>query len=679
VIQKERVTHMKENVPESSDSARSAKPLAHARSVTFKEPLHLQHGGTLENVTVCYETYGNLDHDYDNAVLICHALSGDSHVARHDEQDDTGWWDIVVGPKKPIDTEKLFVICPNVLGGCRGTTSPNTINPLTCRRYGSEFPTITIGDIVEVQKRLVDYLGIRKLRAVVGGSLGGQQVLCWAHRYPGYSSGYVPIATASRLPSQSLAFDIVGRNAILHDPHYHRGRYYGKKKRPDKGLAIARMIGHITYLSRESMEIKFNADRHHPQDIPTDFEKRFSVGSYLGYQGDRFVERFDANSYLTLSLAMDLFDLGSSPEVIAQNIGKADSRWLILSFTSDWLFPPDESWLLVKSLVSAGRRVSYCNVRSAHGHDSFLLSHNLDVYGELIRAFLSHLDDTPSGGVEHRKKVLGKEPEVRVSGEIQGMHISEEMSGIKPSGQKPDARVSGESPAIQPSGEEPDAQVCRKGKVSLSRNKNSFYGDPVSIFQQDRLDYERIVDLIPQGSSVLDLGCGHGELLCRLKMLGFTRLTGVELDEHAIISCARLGLDILYADLNEHLSPFTDRSYDYVVLSRTLQTILNIEGLLMEIVRIGERAIVSFPNFAYYKLREMLARQGRSPESNGILRYKWYDTPNIRFFSIDDFEDFCTELDIHVHKKIAIDTEAGTEIFEDQNRNADLAIFVLSR
>jgi homoserine O-acetyltransferase len=603
---------MSENVPESSDSQRFAHPLTHAQYVTFSESLQLQLGGTLENVTVCYETYGTLDHDGGNAVLICHALSGDSHVARHDENDDSGWWDIVVGPKKPIDTEKLFVICPNVLGGCRGTTGPNTINPRTGTMYGREFPTITIGDIVEVQKRLVDHLGIRKLRAVVGGSLGGQQVLCWAHRYPDSSRGFVPIAAASRLPSQSLAFDIVGRNAILHDPNYQEGRYYGEKKKPDKGLAIARMIGHITYLSRESMQIKFDADRNRPKDIPTEFEKRFSVGSYLGYQGDRFVERFDANSYLTLSLAMDLFDLGSSPEVISQKIGKADCRWLILSFTSDWLFPPDESWLLVESLVSAGRRVSYCNVKSSYGHDSFLLNHNLDVYGELIRAFLSHLDNPPGG-------------------------------------------------------------------VPLSRKNSSFYGDPVSIFQPDRLDHDRIVDLIVPGSSVLDLGCGHGELLCRLKGLGFPRLTGVELDERAIISCARLGLDVLHADLNEHLSPFADGSYDYVVLSRTLQTILNIEGLLMEIVRIGKRAVVSFPNFAYYKLREMLATQGRSPESNGILRYKWYETPNIRFFSIDDFEDLCTELGIHMHKKIAIDTEAGTEIFTDQNRNADLAIFVLSR
>ncbi len=605
----------------SSDSDRAAGPLPYARGATFSEGLDLQMGGRLEEVTVCYETYGRLNPPADNAVLICHALSGDSHVARHDEEDDPGWWETIVGPGKPVDTDQYFVICANVLGGCRGTTGPNSPDPATGRPYGQNFPSVTICDMVNLQKKLVDFLGIRTLVAVIGGSMGGQMVLCWAAKYPGSSKSYIPIATAARLTSQSLAFDIVGRNAILQDPNFQDGQYYAQPKGPDTGLAIARMIGHITYLSRESMQLKFETDRHNPRDVATEFEKRFSVGSYLGHQGDRFVERFDANSYITLSMAMDMFDLGDSREALARAVGRTDGRWLILSYTSDWLFPPEESRVLVDALIRSRTRVSYCNVPSPYGHDSFLLEHNLEIYGELIRAFLA-----VSNGADAM--------ETEIEGEQEG------------------------NPEVQ-----------------KKRNRV----DPASIFHPDRLDYDRIIDLIPPGSSVLDLGCGHGELLYRLKQRGFGKLTGVELDEDAIVSCSRLGLDVLHLDLNQHLDPFLDGSYDYVVLSRTLQAVLDVEGLLTEIIRIGRRGILSFPNFAYSKLRRMLYENGRAPESEGVLRYKWYNTPNRRFFSIADFEDLCRELNIRVYRKVAMDTEAGREVAEDPNYNADLAIFVISR
>jgi len=605
----------------SSDSDRAAGPLPYARGATFSEGLDLQMGGRLEEVTVCYETYGRLNPPADNAVLICHALSGDSHVARHDEEDDPGWWETIVGPGKPVDTDQYFVICANVLGGCRGTTGPNSPDPATGRPYGQNFPSVTICDMVNLQKKLVDFLGIRTLVAVIGGSMGGQMVLCWAAKYPGSSKSYIPIATAARLTSQSLAFDIVGRNAILQDPNFQDGQYYAQPKGPDTGLAIARMIGHITYLSRESMRLKFETDRHNPRDVATEFEKRFSVGSYLGHQGDRFVERFDANSYITLSMAMDMFDLGDSREALARAVGRTDGRWLILSYTSDWLFPPEESRVLVDALIRSRTRVSYCNVPSPYGHDSFLLEHNLEIYGELIRAFLA-----VSNGADAM--------ETEIEGEQEG------------------------NPEVQ-----------------KKRNRV----DPASIFHPDRLDYDRIIDLIPPGSSVLDLGCGHGELLYRLKQRGFGKLTGVELDEDAIVSCSRLGLDVLHLDLNQHLDPFLDGSYDYVVLSRTLQAVLDVEGLLTEIIRIGRRGILSFPNFAYSKLRRMLYENGRAPESEGVLRYKWYNTPNRRFFSIADFEDLCRELNIRVYRKVAMDTEAGREVAEDPNYNADLAIFVISR
>ena len=289
---------------ESSDQARHAKPLRYAQTVTFDGPLPLELGGALPKVTVAFETYGTLSAAKDNAVLIAHAISGDSHAARHDAEDDPGWWDIVVGPGRPIDTNRYFVICPNLLGGCRGTTGPGSANPATGRPYGPDFPMLTIGDMVEAERRLLDHLGVDRLRAVVGGSMGGHQALAWARRFPERVGGVIAIATSPRLTSQALAFDVVGRNAIRRDPHYYGGQYYGEPHGPEVGLAIARMIGHITYLSQEAMTRKFEANRLQPHDIAAEFEKTFSVGSYLGYQGAKFVERFDANSYLALSMAM---------------------------------------------------------------------------------------------------------------------------------------------------------------------------------------------------------------------------------------------------------------------------------------------------------------------------------------------------------------------------------------
>ena len=598
----------------SSDSARSAARLKHARYVTFDEPLTLELGGTLSDVTVCFETYGRLNQDASNTVLVCHALSGDSHVARHDGGDDPGWWDIVVGPGKPIDTDKYFVICPNLLGGCRGTAGPNTRDPATQKPYGPDFPAVTIADMVEVQKRLLERLGIKRLLAAIGGSMGGHLVLCWATRYPQWLQGAMPIATSPRMTSQSLAFDIVGRNAIVHDPSFHDGQYYDAGTGPNAGLAIARMIGHITYLSRQAMQQKFEADRYRPRDVPTTFEKSFSVGSYLGYQGDRFVERFDANSYITLTKAMDLFDLGDSPEALTEAFRASACRWLFISFTSDWLFPPEQSRAMVDCLVACDKQVSYCNVQSPCGHDAFLLESNLDVYGELIRAFLDSLGTDACCSID---SCLGS-------------------GGAGPP------------------------------------------GSPVSIFQPDRLDYDRIVSLIPQGAAVLDLGCGPGGLLCRLKLRGHRKLMGVELDEQAVLACVRNGQNVVQADLNAGLSQFGDGQFDVVVLSQTLQAVLDVEGVLAEMLRIGRRGIVSFPNFAFRKFREMFATQGRMPAAPGPLPFNWYNTPNVRFLSIADFEDLCREKGFTIHRTVALDTEAGEDVIEDPNLNADLAIFVLS-
>jgi homoserine O-acetyltransferase len=599
-----------ESVYQSSDSARSAKPLRYVQNLVLAEALTLAKGGQLPNVTVAYETYGELNTARDNAVLICHALSGDSHVASHGPGDDPGWWEIMVGPGKPIDTSRYFVICPNLLGGCRGTTGPCSINPGTGKPYGRDFPTITVADMVEVQHRLLQQLGIERLLAIVGGSVGGHQALTWAIKHPDFMKGVVVLATSPRLTTQALAFDVVGRNAILRDPHFHNGQYYDQPEGPSVGLALARMIAHITYLSREAMTEKFEADRFHPRDVAVEFEKRFSVGSYLGYQGAKFVERFDANSYMVLSMAMDLFDLGASSRELAQTFQPVRCRSLVASFSSDWLFPPDQSRDIVNALLANKAQVTYCNIQSNCGHDAFLLENEFHMYGEMTRQFLRNL--AVSAGVD--------------------VKLPEDPHG------------------------------------------------PTSIFHQHRVDYDRIVELVPAEASVLDLGCGFGGLLARLRQKGKSRrLVGVELDEKKILTCIRRGVHVVQADLNKGLNAFATEEFDCVLLSQTLQAVYDVEKILTEMARIGRSCIVSIPNFAYHRLRRMLAEDGRAPKASGVLHYEWYNTPNIRFFTIADFEDFCRNKGFQVHKRIAIDTEKAEEVFENPNLNADLAIFVLSK
>jgi homoserine O-acetyltransferase len=602
---------MGDNLLDSSDSVRHAKPLRYVQTATFDRTLKLELGGELPSVTVAYETYGQLNAARDNAVLVCHAISGDSHVAQHTAEDDPGWWDVVVGPGRPIDTDHLFVICPNLLGGCRGTTGPGSTNPATGKPYGRDFPTITIGDMVETERQLLDHLGVKRLRAVVGGSMGGHQALTWAMRWPERIRNVIALATSPRLTSQALAFDVVGRNAIRRDPQYHDGQYYGEEHGPEVGLAIARMIGHITYLSREAMTQKFDSNRLLSRDEAVEFEQKFSVGSYLGHQGQKFVERFDANSYVTLSTAMDLFDLGGAPSELATAFRDTRSRWLVVSFSSDWLSPQDQSRDIVNALISNNAAVSYCNVRSDCGHDAFLLPNEISSYGELIRAYL---EDEPVSPL-------------------------------------------------------PGSATVRKAEDGLS---------PTSIFHQRRIDYERIVELIPEGASVLDLGCGRGGLLARLKQRNHRRLIGVELDEQSVITSVNRGLDVIQADLNKGLRAFANQQFDCVVLSQTLQAVHDVTGIINEILRVGHIGIVSFPNLAFRQLRHILAKEGRAPRGYGWIREQWYDTPDVRFLSIADFEAFCREKSIRIHRRIALNTEDGTEVFQDPNLDADLAIFVIS-
>lgn len=607
---------MSEKLFDSSDSLRHARPLKHLQTARFDEPFDLERGGRLPHVTVAYETYGRLSPAADNAVLVCHALSGDSHVARHDEADDPGWWDIMVGPGKPIDTNRFFVICPNVLGGCRGTTGPNSVNPATGRPYGGDFPAITVGDLVRAQRLLVDRLGIGRLLAVAGGSLGGHMTLDWATRYPDRLGGAVALATSAQLTSQALAFDVVGRNAILRDPAYHNGQYYDKPDGPRVGLALARMLAHITYLSREAMMRKFGADRFAPRDIQTEFETHFSVGSYLAYQGDRFGERFDANSYLTLTMAIDLFNLGGSRAELVAALRPSTCRWLLVSFSSDWLFPKFQSQNLVDALVAEDKPVSYCNVESTCGHDAFLLPNDFDTYGELVRAFLTNLHAPPGDGTNHG---------------------------------------SDDAPYAAPA-------------------------NPKSIFhRQHRIDYDSIVELVPPGASVLDLGCGTGGLLARLRRRGHRRIMGLERDERAMLACVRRGLDVVQADLNEGLDAFTDKQFDVVILSQTLQTVIDVRRVLNEMLRVGRRTVVSFPNLGYEPYRRELAEAGRAPRTDDGEGFQWHNTPNVRFLTIADFDAFCGEQGIHIHQRIWLDTRRQEKVEVDPNRNANLAILVLSR
>ncbi len=364
--------------------------IVETKTITLFEPpneLQLDCGRRLGPIQVAYETYGTMTRQGDNVVLICHALSGDAHVAGYNSPQDRkpGWWDNMVGPGKGIDTDKYFVVCANVLGGCKGTTGPGSINPRTGKPWGLEFPVITISDMVRVQKALLDALGVKRVLAVVGGSMGGMQVLDWAIRYPDVVVSAIPIATTARLSAQGIAFNAVGRNAILADPNFKNGQYYDSDI-PGRGLAIARMIGHITYLSEQSMHQKFGRKLMDAQNYSYDFDSEFAVETYLDHQGQRFTERFDANSYLYITKAIDYFDLAATYGSLEKTFAETRCRFFIASFTSDWLFPPSHSQQMVQALLANDKDVSYCNVESPYGHDAFLLE--VDTLGDMIRGFL---------------------------------------------------------------------------------------------------------------------------------------------------------------------------------------------------------------------------------------------------------------------------------------------------
>lgn len=348
---------------------------SHRVELAVDEPMPLDCGRSIGPISVAYTTYGRLNADRSNAVLICHALTGDQFViGPHPITGRRGWWETLVGPGRPIDTNRYFVICANVLGGCMGSTGPGSIEPATGEPWHLRFPMITIGDMVRAQKLLIDHLGIGQLFAAVGGSMGGMQVLEWAASYPDRVFAVVPVATAARHSSQNIAFHEVGRQAIMADPEWHNGNYTAFETKPVKGLSVARMTAHITYLSEAALHRKFGRRLQDRDSMAWGFDVEFQVESYLRHQGSTFVDRFDANSYLYITRAMDYFDLAADHGGPLANAFKDTAvRFCVVSFSSDWLFPTPESRGLVRALNAVAANVSFAEIESDKGHDAFLL------------------------------------------------------------------------------------------------------------------------------------------------------------------------------------------------------------------------------------------------------------------------------------------------------------------
>jgi homoserine O-acetyltransferase len=583
-----------------------------ARLVEPRQPLTLKCGKKLAPIDVAYETYGQLNEAADNAILICHALSGNAHVAGYNSPDDNkpGWWDVMVGPGKDIDTNQYFVICSNFLGGCSGTTGPCSINPATGKPYGLDFPIITIADMVKVQKLLLDKLGIKQLLAVIGGSIGGMQVLQWVIEYPDFVKAALPIATTTHLGAQSIAFDAVGRNAILADANFANGQYQDKEG-PDKGLAIARMIGHITYLSEQGMRQKFGRELRDAEQYSYDFNSEFAVETYLEYQGQTFVERFDANSYLYITKAADYFDLKKEYGSLQKAFENVKSRFLVVSFASDWLFTPDQSRAMVDALAANRKDVSYFNFESSYGHDAFLLEST--ALGTFLCCFLKATSGT--------------------------------------------------------GGEKQSCSCFTRSMRTLNQVEQAHWA---------RVDYELIESLIEPNSTVLDVGCGDGQLLTNLVRDKNVKGEGIELDQELVLDCICRRLPVIQQDVEQGLSYYADKRFDYVILSQTVQTLKKPEKVLKELLRVGKKVIVSFPNFAHWYCRLQLFFRGTAPVTKQ-LPFGWDDSPNIHFLSLKDFDRLCRNLEIKVEKKIPLAKNRFSPVKLAPNLLAEQAIYVTSK
>ncbi len=569
-----------------------------ARRASFDAPLPLACGRTLSQYELAYETYGTLDADGSNAVLVCHALNASHHVAGYyaDEPDNVGWWDNMVGPGKPLDTECFFVVGVNNLGSCFGSTGPLSPNPATGKSWGADFPLVTVEDWVDAQARLADLLGIRQWAAVMGGSLGGMQALDWATRYPDRIRHALVIAAAPNLSAQNIAFNEVARQAILTDPDFHDGHFEAQGTKPRRGLVVARMIGHITYLSDEQMEEKFG--RTLRDGLKFSFAPEFQIESYLRHQGQNFAEYFDANTYLRITKALDYFDPAVATEGdLGRALAPATCRFLVVSFTTDWRFAPARSREIVKALVDNDRDVSYAEIVAAHGHDAFLLDD--PQYMAILRAYYER---------------IAAEKGARL--DFSGMTDRSDQSAGK----------------IEPG---PFPRYV-----------------PSAAAAAGRADFATIAAWITRDSHVLDLGCGDGSLLLYLARERGATGYGIEIDDAGVLASVAGGINVLQSDLESGLAGFDDASFDCVILSQTLQAMRHTAEIVVEMLRVGREAIVTFPNFGHWTHRWQIAR-GRMPVSKS-LPYQWYDTPNIHLCTVADFDAFLAEKGLPVMNRVVL-------------------------
>ena len=547
--------------------------------------LRLDCGTALLNVEVAYETYGTLNADRTNAIMVLHAFSGDAHAAGISrETGQPGWWSPMIGPGLAFDTDRYFVICSNVLGGCRGTTGPASIDPTTGQPYAMRFPVTTISDMVRLQKMLVDHLGIERLLAVAGGSMGGMQALEWVVAFPESVAAAIPIAGTARHSPQQIAFNEVGRQAIMADPDWNEGDYYDTKP-PGRGLAVARMVGHITYMSDASMREKFGRRLRDKDAFGFDFSVDFEVENYLRYRGSQFVSRFDANSYLYITKAMDYFDLSAGHASLSAAFERARARFLVLSFTSDWLYPTYQSLETVSALRSRNIDVAFSELTSTYGHDAFLVE--TKEQSEIIAGFLSAV-----------------------------------------------------------------YRDVQKGKSKTAPAVEMNY-QPVSRQILDRLDYAMIAEIVETGSRVLDLGCGDGELLGWLREHKRVDARGVEIDPSNVRRAIARGVSVYQSDIEQGLVDYPDGTFDYVILSQTLQEMLHPLTVLREMLRVGRHAIVAFPNFGHWSTRVSHLISGRAPRTK-LFPYDWHESPNLHFLTIDDFISLCREQKWTIERQIFV-------------------------
>ncbi len=613
-----------------------------AQRARFERPLPLACGRTLPQFELAYETYGKLDADGSNAVLVCHALNASHHVAGYyaDEPENVGWWDNMVGPGKPLDTDRFFVVGVNNLGSCFGSTGPLSSNPATGSPWGADFPLVTVEDWVDSQARLADLLGIRQWAAVMGGSLGGMQALAWATRYPERIRHALVIAAAPNLSAQNIAFNEVARQAILTDPDFHDGHFEAHGTKPRRGLVVARMLGHITYLSDEQMEEKFG--RALRDGLKYSFAPEFQIESYLRHQGQKFAEYFDANTYLRITKALDYFDpaLATGGD-LAQALAPAKCRFLVVAFTTDWRFAPARSREIVKALVDDDRSVSYAEIVAAHGHDAFLLDD--PQYMAVVRAYFERIAAERSARLDYADAADSPASMARMV-ESDGAFPGE-PTPMKDS-YNPDFRQPAPAPYV-----------------------------PSAAAAAGRADFATIAAWIAPQSHVLDLGCGDGSLLAYLARERGATGYGIEIDDAGVLASIAGGVNVLQSDLESGLAGFDDASFDCVILSQTLQAMRHAEDIVVEMLRVGREAIVTFPNFGHWSHRWQIVK-GRMPVSTS-LPYQWYDTPNIHLCTVADFDAFLAERGLPVMNRVVL--AGGRPVAFLPNLTGELAIYRFRR